>query len=415
LVRLKGFKKLTSVGEALRTFLEASQIKKLRTVSVPLDSALGRVLAEPIKAKEDLPRIDRSAVDGYAVKAEDIIGASQSAPKILALADGNEIGSKMAKQVWTGNPVPRGANAVVMLENIERVNDKIRIWTQLTPGENVSRRGEDVKEGAVALKEGIRLKPQHLGLIAAMGMAEIKVLEKPKIAILVTGDELVEVGSKLRENEIFNTNGHMIAALCKELGAEPIDLGIAKDDIEELSERLTDGLCADMIVTTGGTSVGASDLVPEAVNRIGKPGVLVHGIAMRPGMPTALAVVRGKPVAVFPGNPVAAIIAFEVFVRPLILRMLGTPKEEQRLVMRVKMARKVATVLGRRTYVRVRVFQRGVKFLAEPVSARGSGIISTMTRSNGYVIVPENREGLAEGEAVFVHLFDNIEVVEGNV
>jgi len=411
LARLKGFQKLTSVDDALRKFLEACPIKKLKTVFIPLDSALNRVSAECIIAGEDLPRVDRSAVDGYAVKAEDTIGVSQFRPKIFTITDRDEIGDRQGKQVWTGNPVPKGANAIVMLENTKRTGDKIEVWTPLTPSENVSKKGEDIKKGEIAVKAGIRLRPQHLGLIAALGMTEVKVFEKPKIAILVTGNELQKIGNKLQENQIFDANSHVVSALCRELGAEPLDLGISRDDEAEILEKLRAGLATDMVVTTGGTSVGASDLVPEIVNRIGRPGVLVHGVAIRPAMPTALAVVNGKPIVILSGNPVAAMIAFEVFARPLICRMLGLKQEELRPTIEGKLTKKVTTALGRRNFVRVRVFRENGEYFAEPISARGSGLISTMTRSNGYVIVPENREGLTQGEAILVHLIDDIEAV----
>jgi molybdopterin molybdotransferase len=175
------------------------------------------------------------------------------------------------------------------------------------------------------------------------------------------------------------------------------------------------GLETEMVITTGGTSVGASDLVPEAVNRIGKPGVIVHGVAMRPAMPTALAVANGKPILIFPGNPVAAVIAFEVFARPLICRMIRLRKEESRPMLKARMTKRIATTLGRKTFVRVNVFQQDGEFFAEPISARGSGTISTMTRSNGYVIVPENREGLEKEEMVSVRLFDSVETVDDHV
>jgi len=415
-VRLKGFQKLTSVDEALQTFLNKIQIKKLKTVTVPLHSALNRVLAEEIIAEEDLPRFDRAAVDGYAVRAEETFEASQFKPKTLRITKEDEIGSKQTKQVWTGNPIPKGANAVVMLENTKQIDDEVEVWIPVTPGENISKKGEDVPKGEVALKAETRLKPQHLGLIASLGIAEVKVFERPKIAILATGNELVSIGEKSRGNQVFEVNRLILSALCRELDAEPVDLNIAKDDVNEILAKIKIGLeMADVIITTGGTSVGVSDLVPEAINKIGKLGIIVHGVAMRPAMPTALAMANGKPIIILSGNPVAAMIGFEVFARPLICKMLGLKQEEQRPVVDAKITKRVSTTLGRKTFVRVRVFQSDGKFFAKPISARGSGIISTMTKANGYVIVPENREGLEEGESVSVHLFDDVEVVDGNV
>ncbi len=410
MVRLKGFQKLTSTDEALRIWLNVLQVKRGREVTVPLNEALNRVSAENIITKEDLPRFDKSAVDGYALRAEDTTGASQFKPVIFQITEVEEVDSKQARQIWTGNPIPKGANAVVMIENTKRSDGKLEVWVQLAPGGNVSKKGEDVKKGENAVKAGTRLKPYHLALLAAMGNGEVIVVEKPRIAILATGNELAEAGSKLSGSQIFESNKVMLSAMCRELDTEPVDLGIAKDDVDEIAEKLRIGLrSCDAVITTGGTSVGGVDLVPDAVNKVGKPGVVVHGMALRPAMPTALAVLEGNPVMILSGNPVAAIVGFEMFARPLICKMLGMNKEEPRPVVKAVMARKAATALGRKTFVRVRVLRKSGEFLAEPVSARGSGAISTMTRGNGFVIVPENREGVTEGERVTVHLFGNVE------
>jgi molybdopterin molybdotransferase len=410
LARLKGFQKLTLADEALQKWLNVLQIKKPREATVPLNEALNHVLATDLIAKEDLPRFDKSAVDGYALKAEDTTGASQFKPVTFSLTESDTVNSKQARQIWTGNPIPKGADTVVMLENTKKRDGELEVWVQLATGGNVSKKGEDVKKGETIVKTGTRLTPYHLALLAAMGNSEAKVAEKPRIGILATGNELAEAGSKPSENQIFDSNRIMLSAMCHELGAEPVDLGRAKDDVAEIAEKLKTGLRnCDAVITTGGTSVGEPDLVPEAVNKTGKPGVIVHGVALRPAMPTALAALDGKPVVILSGNPVAAVIGFEVFARPLICKMLGMPQVEQRPTVNAVMTRKVATALGRRTFVRVQVTQKNGAFLAEPVSARGSGAISTMTRGNGFVIVPENREGVTEGEVVAVRLFGNLE------
>jgi len=239
----------------------------------------------------------------------------------------------------------------------------------------------------------------------------VKVAEKPRIAILPTGNELVELGSQRNANQIYDSNKTMIAAMCQELGAQIVELDIARDNLQEISEKIKTALKTnDAVITTGGTSVGGLDLLPDAVNKLGKPGVIVHGVALRPAMPTALAVLDEKPVLILSGNPVAAIIGFEVFGRPLICRMLGMAQEEPRPIVSAKLSRKVASALGRKTYVRVRVTSKNEELTAEPVSAKGSGSISTMTKSNGYLIVPENREGVSEGERVLIRMFSSLEI-----
>lgn len=247
-------------------------------------------------------------------------------------------------------------------------------------------------------------------MAAALGYTELKVAEKPKIGILPTGNELAEIGTERSANKIYDSNKVMVAAMCQELGAETVDLGLAKDNAEEIAQKIKSALkTCDVVITTGGTSVGGLDLVPDAVNGIGKPGVVAHGVALRPAMPTAIAVLEGKPVIILSGNPVAAIIGFEVFGRPLIFRLLGMEKDEPRPLVKAFLVRRVSSVLGRKTYVRVHVTLKNGEFFAEPISTKGSGSISTMTQSNGYLVVPENREGVCEGEVVVIQMFGPVE------
>lgn len=412
MTRLEGFKKLTNVDEALSILLKTLKLKKLAATRVSLQSALERVLAEDVTAKSDLPNFDRSAVDGYAIRAQDSFEASQFNPKAFVLTENEQIGKNEAKQIWTGNALPKGADAAVMLEYTKPVGNKIDVWKAVTPGENVSKRGEDIRKGEVALKAGTRLKSHHLGLLGALGETHVNVAKKPKVAILSTGNELIELGQALGLAQVIEVNRLILANLCLEIGAEPFDLGIVKDDADKIADKIREGLKqADIVLTTGGTSVGYADLVPFAVNQIGKLGIVVHGVAMRPGMPTALAVLEGKPVFVLSGNPVAAMVGFEVFARPVLLKMLGI-ENEPRPVLKAKLTRKISCELGRRMFLRVYAFEREGEFFAEPIRIRGSGILSTMTKANGYVIIPESCEVLEEGEWVLVHLFDKIGRVE---
>jgi len=269
--------------------------------------------------------------------------------------------------------------------------------------------GEDIKMGSLIASAGIRLNPFHIGMAAALGIRQLKVIEKPKIAVLATGNELAEVGTPLSGNLIYDSNKVMISGVCNELGAEVTDLGIVKDNADEIGKVIMHALKMHAaVISTGGTSVGGLDLVPDAVNAIGKPGVIVHGVALRPAMPTALAVLESKPVLILSGNPVAAVIGFEVFGRPMICRLLGMSQTEPRPILKATLTRHVASILGRKTYVRVQVTLKGGDFYAEPVSAKGSGSISTMTQSNGFVVVPENREGMGEGETVTVQMFSSV-------
>ena len=408
LARLKGFQTLTNIDDALSIFLRKLKPKRLEPEQVQISMGLGRVTAEDVVAENDLPPFDRSAVDGYAVRAQDTFGVSQFHPRMLRVTKDGKIDEKEAREIWTGNTLPGGADSVIMLEHTKRKGGEIEVWNPVTPGGNVSKMGEDVRKGQIAAKLGTRLKPHHIGLLAALGMTHVAVVRKPTIAILSTGDELVDLGHKPKMNQVMDVNRLILSSMCQELGAVAIDLGIAKDDISEIGARIREGLGkADMLITTGGTSVGYDDFVPTAIDQMGRPGVVVHGIAMRPAMPTALAIVQGKPAIVLSGNPVAAMIGFEVFVRELVLRLLGI-ESEPRPMLRARLTRKVPSALGRRVFLRVQVFEKDGEFWAEPVRVKGSGILSTMTKANGYVMIPETREGLDRGESVTVHLFDRI-------
>ena len=409
-MKLRGFQKLTFIDQALQAWFSALQIGKPNFVEVPLQEALGCILAEDLIAHEALPRFDKSAMDGYAVKSVDLTGATQSKPVVLQLIQTDQVNIKEAKQVWTGNPIPKGADVVVMLEDTKMCGEQLEVWCQLVPWSNISKIGEDIKKDDLLVKVGTRLNPYHLGLAAALGHTDLKIAHKPKIAIIATGNELVEVAAERASNQIYDSNKTMISAMCHELGAETTDYGIAKDNIDEITEKIKTVLKnSDVVITTGGTSVGGLDLVPEVVNKLGKPGVIVHGVALRPAMPTGVAMLEGKPVLILSGNPVAAVIGFEVFGRPLICKLLGMSQTEFRPMVKAVMIRRITSVLGRKTYVRVRVTMKNSDLFAEPVSAKGSGSISTMTQSNGYLIVPENREGISEGETVFVQMFSLLE------
>jgi molybdopterin molybdotransferase len=387
--------------------------RESQQILLPLTANIsGRVLAEDIIAMTDLPCFDRSAMDGYAVRYEDSTGASQSTfVKLEVVVEIDEVIAGQAKQIWTGNPLPKGANAVVMLENVEREGNTLTIRNALTPYLNVIRHGEDVKKGHIIAKKGTRLNPYNIGLAAALGYSALKAYQKPVIALIATGNEIIAVGTPASKHQIFDSNKLMLSAMCQELGAEIIDFGIVKDNADDIAEKICKALkVADALITTGGTSVGELDFVSDAVNRLGKPGIIAHGIALRPAMPTGVAVLNDKPVMMLSGNPVASIIGFEVFGRPAVCRLLGLNELEKRPILKAVLARKVSGVLGRRTYVRVLVKLKMGELIVEPVSAKGPSSISTMTQSNGYIVISENCEGLREGETVLVQMFNSIEV-----
>ena len=419
--RERGFKEATRIEEARRVFYEALPFASLPSESVLVQDSLNRILAEDVSAAVSVPAFEKSAMDGYAVVAEDTFGSSQANPSLLKLVGESKIGELSTEilrkgetiAIATGAPVPQGANAVVMVENTKRLDTgDVEIYSAVAPGENISHIGEDVKQGMVVLERGRKLKPPDLGLLVSLGRKNVSVMRKPKVGVLSTGNELSE-GFPVTAGKIADVNRPMLMAMVEDCGGAPIDLGIAKDDSEEISRKIKQGLTStDLVLVTAGTSVGKGDLVPDVINALGKPGMLVHGIAMRPSLPTGLAVVNGRPVVSLPGLPVSAMIAFSTFVQPLILRMLGTEQDPQPKI-RGRATKRIVGVPGFRTFIRVLVREKEGKLFVEPLRAPGSGILTTLTRANGMVVIPENVEGYDEGAEVEVQLFRPVERGEG--
>ena len=415
--RDRGFKEATKIEEARRIFYEALPATSLPSESVPIHRSLNRILAEDVRAETSVPSFAKSAMDGYAVVAEDTFGTSPTNPSLLKLIGESKIGESPrillrkgeTVAIATGAPVPQGANAVVMVENTKRLDTgDVEIYSPVAPGENVSQVGEDVKQGTVVLERGRKLKPPDLGLLVALGRRTVSVVRKPKVGVLSTGNELSDTG-RTATGKITDVNRPVLIAMVEDCGGMPVDLGIAKDDTEQISRKLKQGLKAtDLVLITAGTSVGKGDLVPDIINALGKPGMLVHGIAMRPSLPTGLAVVDGKPIVSLPGFPVSAMFAFSTFVQPLILKMLGTEPDPQPKI-KAKTTKRIVGVPGFRTFVRVLVKEQDGKLFAEPLRTPGSGILTTLTRANGIVAVPENIEGFDEGAEVEVQLFRPVE------
>lgn len=411
--RDRGFKQATKIEDARRILYEALPPISPVSESVPVHKSLNRILAEEVRAEASVPSFDKSAMDGYAVIAEDTFGASQVNPSLLKLIGESKIGEAgrifvrrgESVAIATGAPVPQGANAVVMIENTKRLDTgDIEIYSPVAPGENVAQVGEDVTKGTVVLEKGRKLKPPDLGLLVALGHKTVSVVRRPRVGVLSTGNELSET-SPAPAGKIVDVNRPVLMAMVEECGGASVDLGIAKDDAEQISQKLAQGLrMSDLVIVTAGTSVGKGDLVPDIINALGKPGMLVHGIAMRPSLPTGLAVVEGKPMISLPGLPVSAMLAFSTFVHPLILRMLGAEPDPQPRI-KARATRRIVGVPGFRTFIRVLVREEGGKLLAEPLRTPGSGILTTLTRANGIVVVPENVEGFDEGADVDVQLF----------
>ena len=415
-VRMKGFTEYTRIDEALKQYFQTVNVTTLSSEEISLVEAVDRVLAEDVQSEVNVPPFDRSAVDGYAVISEDTHGTSSTNPIVLDLigsidagqSSNLELKSGTTVRIATGAPVPKGADAVIMLEYTDRINsDRIEVYRSITPGYNVSRKGEDVKSGDVVLRRGLNLKPQDVGILAAIGRRTVKVVRKPIVAILSSGNELVEPGTELENGKIVDINRYVLISAVKDVGGIPEDMGIVRDEAIDVASTISKGIeVADMVLASGGSSVGGRDLLPEAVNNLGRPGIIVHGIAMRPGMPTALAALGDKPVILLPGHSVAALIAFNSLVRPIISRLTGAPlKKMCDRIIRARVERRIPSRPGIRDFVRVIVHKTGDGFTVEPVRVRGASIISSLVKANGILVVKEEREGVEAGEEVEVTLF----------
>lgn len=393
-----GFQKKTSIASALDQFIGSVEPLS-RVENVRLEEADGRVLSADIVAPRDVPHYDRSAMDGYAVVASDTFGSSKDAGIILKLTDVGHIASGQCKQVHTGSPIPKGADAVVMVEHTEPAGSEVEILTQVSPGQNIGMAGEDVKMGSLVFQKGRQLKPSDVGLLASMGFIEAPVYARPNVMIIPTGEEIVPRGVEPKSGQMNESNGVMNLLYVRRYGGTGKVHAIVVDDKAKLARALRENIGYDLIVTTGGSSVGKRDLIVDVVSSMGS--VLVHGVAIKPGKPVALGHVEadGKktPIVCLPGYPAACAIDAMVFVDPAIKKLGHLPKSEYRTEKAV-LTRKIFSELGYRTYTRVTI-EDGK---ATPLRTKGAGILSSIAQADGYVIIPEDVEGFEAGDTVEV-------------
>ncbi|HIQ02968.1 MAG TPA: molybdopterin biosynthesis protein [Desulfurococcales archaeon] len=406
------FHKLVTPDEALKTLREYVEFKPLGIEVVPLEESYGRVLAEDIRAPIDVPPYDISTVDGYAVRSIDVVGAREDNPVRLKVVGYIEAGSTSkisigpyeCVEVATGAPIPQGANAVVMVEYTKRVGDYVEIFKPVTPGENIFFTASDVMMGETVVYRGTRITPQVIGVLAALGIRYIKVYKRPRVAIVSTGNELTEPGKPLTYGRIYDVNSYTLYSLVLEDGGKPNILGILPDDYNRLMETLTKALKEyDVVITSGGTSAGVGDLVYRVLNELGEPGVIVHGLNIKPGKPTVIAVINGKPVFGLPGYPISCIISYNLIVKPLIRALSGLGSGERRVV-KAYLASRVYGAKGRRTIVPVSLIRRSDRWIAYPLTIT-SGSICRLLKCDGYIVIPENTLQLEEGSSVDVNLY----------
>jgi putative molybdopterin biosynthesis protein len=396
--RQEQFLEVVSAEEARARFEWHLDLSPLPAESVALEAALGRVLAADIVAPTDVPPFDRAGVDGFAVRADDTVGATDAAPRRLILngevlvcgrAPTLTVTPGTATAIATGGVVPRGADAVIMIEHTDLIETPhgpaIDVSRTVAPGQFVAHAGSDIARGETVLRHGTRIGSREIGMLAACGLATVAVVRRPKVAVLSTGDELVQPGDALRPGGVYDSNGAIIAAAVAEAGGEPVPFGAFPDDEARLEAAVRRALACDIVVLSGGTSKGAGDLSYRIISRLGSPGVVVHGVALKPGKPLCLAVVDGKPIVVLPGFPTSAIFTFHAFVAPVIRARAGLGTETVREVEAAVPVR-IASELGRKEFVLVSLVSGEDGLVAFP-SPKGSGAVTTFSQSDGFIEV----------------------------
>jgi len=406
---MRGFPSRCDVDEVNR--LVRKLARPLEPESVPLDQAAGRVLASDVAARVSVPGFARSAMDGYALHGEETFGASDYNPLTFRL-----IGEAMpgrpfsgivcggeAVRIMTGAPLPSGADAVVMAEYASESEGPagriVSVTEPVTPGRHVGQIAEDIEVGQLLIRAGRVLRPQDVGVLASVGVAQVSVVRRPIVRIVITGDELLPPGTVPSGSKIVDSNSLMLDALVRRDGATPVRNEIVPDRREAVEAAITDPT-GDLLLVSGGSSVGAEDQAPMVVAARGE--LLVHGVAMRPSSPTGMGQVGGRLIFLLPGNPVSCLAAYDFFAGPAIRLLCGRSPDWPHRTVRARLVSKIVSAVGRVDYVRVRLTTAGV----EPLAISGASILSSTTRADGFVIVPKDSEGYAPGEEVLIYLYD---------
>jgi len=413
---LLGREEALEVADALKRLLE-QKTRAPEVETLGIEFAYGRVLSEDIISPENLPGFNRSTMDGYAVHSADTFGASDTMPVYLELrgqvmmgrSPDISIGRGETVQIPTGGMLPEGADSVVMFEYTNRVDDTmVEMMKAVSPNENVILADEDVKAGEIVLRSGRRLKPQDIGALAGLGVLEVSVYRKPTVTIIGTGDEVVSPEEPLSPGKVRDINSYNLAGLITALNTVARRKGIVEDDFDRLKNAVGEAVAeSDMVLITGGSSVGTKDYTSRVIDELGSPGVLFHGVAMKPGKPLIAGVVDGVPVFGLPGHPAAITVSFDTFIEPLLVKMTGerTPCHiPSRRTVRALFSRNLSSSSGREEHVRVAVEKRDDALWAVPVLGK-SGLVRTLVRADGIVIIPMNKSGVYEGEEVEVRLF----------
>ena len=402
---------MISVNEALEVVL--ASVKPLDTEDVAITDALDRTIGADVCAPIDVPQNDNSAMDGYALKSSDICGASDATPMMLDVIEeiraghtgSRPVGKGQAAKIMTGAAVPQGADSVVMVEYTEQVEEnRVKVLRETKLGENVRRRAEDIGRGEVVIRKGTLLTAARLGILASLGISKVSVTRRPRVAVLATGDEVIDVGEKLGPGKLYSSNTYTLSAQVRKCGGEARNLGIAKDDPEDLEGKLRAGLDCDVILTSGGVSMGDYDIVGDILTGMGME-TKFWKVAIKPGKPVLFGKIGERAVFGLPGNPVSSMVCFDVFVRPAILKMLGQESGGEKEVDAV-LEETIRKKKGRTYFLRARTRWEDGTYLTRTTGPQGSGILKSMALANSLIILPEEGECIEKGTKVAVRLME---------
>ena len=408
---------LLPAEEALKLLLNYAPFKRTVEVKLPIEKSYKMVLARDIISPEDLPSFSRSTVDGFAVTSSDTFGATESMPAYLNIIAEILMGERpefllkkgVCAKIATGGMLPEGSDSVVMFEHTQQIDGKmLEILKPVSPGENVVPVGEDARRDECILKRGRRLRPQDIGALAGLGITEVWVYEKPRVSIISTGDEIVPAENSVKPGQVRDINSYTLSGLISDSGGIPVKKGIFNDRYEIIKDAVEDSLNNyDMVLITGGSSVGTKDMTSKVIDEAGKPGVLFHGVSLKPGKPMIGGVINDIPIFGLPGHPAAVNVCFDVFIRPVLMIQSGcngSSADKEKRTVKARIAKNISSSPGREEHIGVTLEERNGELWAIPLLGK-SGLITTLTRADGTGVIPLRKLGVQEGEFVEVRLF----------
>ncbi|MEW6068302.1 MAG: gephyrin-like molybdotransferase Glp [Nitrospirota bacterium] len=407
---------LIPVEKALEILLKHTPFEKLSEVKLPIEDSYSKIISRDIISPEDIPSFSRSTVDGFALNSSDTFGATESMPAYLLIKAeifmGEEPVFRLKKgevaKISTGGMLPEGADSVVMFEHTQQIDEKmVEVVKPIAPGENVVQAGEDIRGSECILKKGHRLRPQDIGALASIGITDVWAYENPRVSIISTGDEIVPIDKPVKVGQVRDINSYTLSGLTLNAGGIPIRRGIVHDKYDVLKGVVEESIKdSDMVLISGGSSVGTKDMTEKVINDMGKPGVLFHGVSIKPGKPLIGGIVNNIPIFGLPGHPSAVIVCFNVFVKPVLEKLSGLREdaEKNKRTVRAKISKNISSSPGREEHVGVFFEQRNGETWAVPLLGK-SGLITTLVKADGVAVIPLRKLGVKEGEIVEVRLF----------